>query len=52
MMKVKLTSFAYRAGDGHAPKDATLVMDCRSLRNPYHSTVLRPLTGLDAAVQD
>jgi UPF0042 nucleotide-binding protein len=51
-MKVKLSSFAYRSGDGHPPADATLVLDCRDLRNPYRIAALKPLTGLDAAVQD
>jgi len=51
-MKVKLTSFGYRAGDGHPPANTTLLIDCRALRNPYHSKNLKPLTGRDAAVQD
>ncbi len=40
-------SFAYKRG---IPVVADLVFDVRNLPNPYYDAVLRPLTGLDAAV--
>lgn len=40
-------SFAYKHG---VPLDADLVFDARCLPNPYYTSELRPLTGLDEAV--
>lgn len=40
-------SFGYSRG---VPRSADLVLDMRFLRNPHWDKVLRPLTGLDAAV--
>ncbi len=41
---LRLTSFGFK----HAPpRDADLVLDVRSLPNPYYDPVLRPKTGLD-----
>ena len=40
-------SFAYPRG---LPPDADLVFDARFLRNPHYDPLLRPGTGLDAAV--
>jgi len=41
------TSFAYKHG---VPLDADLVFDMRCLPNPYYTSELRPLTGLDEPV--
>ena len=46
-LHVFVVSFAYRNG---IPRDADLVFDVRFLRNPHYDPVLRPQTGLDAAV--
>lgn len=40
-------SFAYKHG---VPLNADLVFDARCLPNPYYTSELRPLTGLDAPV--
>ena len=40
-------SFAYKQG---VPLDADLVFDARCLPNPYYTSELRPLTGLDEPV--
>jgi len=40
-------SFAFKHG---VPRDADLVFDVRCLPNPHYDSVLRPLTGRDAAV--
>lgn len=40
-------SFGFKTG---VPVDADFVFDARSLPNPYWDPLLRPLTGLDAAV--
>lgn len=40
-------SFGFKYG---IPLDADLVFDVRSLPNPHYDPVLRPLTGVDAAV--
>lgn len=45
---INCVSFAYRRG---LPREADLVFDVRFLRNPHYDPVLRPLTGLDPAVQ-
>ena len=42
-------SFAYKHG---VPLDADLVFDVRCLPNPYYTTALRALTGLDEPVRD
>lgn len=42
-------SFGYKFG---VPVDADLVFDIRCLPNPYWINELRPLTGLDAAVEE
>jgi UPF0042 nucleotide-binding protein len=44
---VSLMSFAYPKG---LPREADLVFDARFLRNPHYDPMLRPQTGLDAAV--
>jgi UPF0042 nucleotide-binding protein len=44
-----LMSFGYARG---VPRDADLVFDMRFLRNPHWVPELRPLTGVDAPVQD
>lgn len=46
-MVVSLISFAYPRG---LPPEADLVFDARFLRNPHYDPILRPRTGLDAAV--
>ena len=45
---VQVTSFSFRRG---LPREADLVFDVRFLENPYWNAELRPLTGLDEAVQ-
>ena len=45
---VQVISFSFRRG---LPREADLVFDVRFLENPYWNTELRPLTGLDEAVQ-
>ncbi len=45
---VQVTSFSFRRG---LPRAADLVFDVRFLDNPYWNEELRPLTGLDEAVQ-
>jgi RNase adapter protein RapZ len=42
-----VASFSYKRG---LPRDADLVLDMRSLRNPFWDEALRPLSGRDAAV--
>lgn len=44
-----VTSFAFRQG---VPREADLVFDVRFLQNPHYDEALRPLTGLDARVQE
>lgn len=44
---VQLVSFSYRQG---LPREADLVFDVRFLANPHYDPVLRPMSGLDAAV--
>jgi len=46
-MQIFLMSFGYRNG---LPREADLVLDVRFLKNPHYDAILRPLTGLDAAV--
>ncbi|MVN85412.1 RNase adapter RapZ [Deinococcus sp. HMF7620] len=44
---LRLMSFGFK----HAPpRDADMVLDVRSLPNPYYDPALRPKTGLDAGV--
>ena len=47
-LTINCVSFAYRRG---LPREADLVFDVRFLRNPHYDQLLRPLTGLDPAVQ-
>ena len=47
--QVTVMSFGYKHG---VPPDADLVFDCRFLPNPHWVEELRPLTGLDAEVQE
>jgi UPF0042 nucleotide-binding protein len=42
-------SFGFKRG---IPTDADYVCDVRMLPNPHYETALRPLTGMDAPVQD
>ncbi|GGB35286.1 RNase adapter RapZ [Tistrella bauzanensis] len=46
-LQLAVTSFGFRRG---LPRDADLVLDVRFLSNPHYDPLLRPLTGLDAAV--
>lgn len=46
-MVLLFMSFGFKEG---IPLDADFVFDVRSLPNPHYDTVLRPLTGKDAAV--
>ena len=46
-LSVQFESFGFKHG---IPGDADFVFDARSLPNPYWESVLRPLTGRDAAV--
>ena len=48
-MLVTLVSFGFKHG---VPLDADFVFDVRCLPNPYYDLSLRPLTGLDAPVQE
>ena len=48
-LQVNLISFGYKYG---LPVDADLVLDCRFISNPHWDPMLRPLTGLDAAVSE
>jgi UPF0042 nucleotide-binding protein len=45
---VSIVSFSYRHG---LPREADLVFDVRFLANPHYDERLRPLTGIDPAVQ-
>ena len=47
-LAVQVMSFSFRNG---LPREADLVFDVRFLRNPHYDQELRPLTGLDRAVQ-
>jgi UPF0042 nucleotide-binding protein len=47
--QVTVMSFGYKHG---VPPDADLVFDCRFLPNPHWDEELRPLDGLDEAVQE
>ncbi|MFQ3621987.1 MAG: RNase adapter RapZ [Acetobacteraceae bacterium] len=46
-MTIGVVSFSYARG---LPREADLVFDVRFLRNPHYVQELRPLTGLDPAV--
>lgn len=48
-LRVNVLSFGYKYG---IPVDADLVVDCRFIANPHWDPLLRPLTGLDAAVSE
>jgi UPF0042 nucleotide-binding protein len=47
-MQTRVVSFGYKHG---LPVDVDLVLDCRFLPNPHWVEELRPLTGLDPAVE-
>lgn len=47
--QITVMSFGYKHG---VPPDVDLVFDCRFLPNPYWVEDLRPLSGLDQAIQD
>lgn len=47
-LSIFVTSFGFRNG---IPRDADLVFDVRFLANPHWDPELRPLTGLDPAVE-
>ena len=47
-LTITVVSFGFRRG---LPRDADLVFDVRFLNNPHWDLALRPLTGLDPAVQ-
>ncbi len=49
MMNINLLSFGFKHG---IPLDADIVLDVRFLPNPYYEEHLRPLRGIDQAVQD
>lgn len=46
-LSITLMSFAFPAG---LPREADMVLDARFLRNPHYDPLLKPRTGLDAAV--
>ncbi len=48
-IRLALTSFGFKHG---LPLDVDLVFDCRFLPNPHWVDELRPLSGLDEAIQD
>lgn len=48
-LQTSVVSFGYKHG---LPLDVDLVFDCRFLPNPHWVEDLRPLTGLDAPVQE
>lgn len=47
--ELRLLSFGFKHGP---PRDADLLLDVRSLPNPYYDPALAPLTGLDGAVAE
>lgn len=47
--QITVMSFGYKHG---VPPDVDLVFDCRFLPNPHWVEELRPMTGLEAQVQD
>ncbi|HTO00022.1 MAG TPA: RNase adapter RapZ [Microthrixaceae bacterium] len=47
--QITVMSFGFKHG---VPSDVDMVLDCRFLPNPHWIDELRPMTGLDAAVQD
>ncbi len=48
-LAVTFLSFGFKHG---GPRDADLLFDVRFLPNPYYEDELRPLTGLDPAVEE
>ena len=48
-MNVNVVSFGFKFG---MPLDADMVLDVRFLPNPFYVEELRPLSGMDAAVQE
>ncbi|GEM_PF-142865 len=47
--KIRVMSFGFKYG---VPEDADLILDARSLKNPYWVEELRPLSGLDQPIID
>ena len=47
-MKLRIISFGFRNG---IPKEASCLVDCRIIRNPYHDKKLRKLRGTDDEVK-
>lgn len=47
--QITVMSFGFKYG---VPSDADMVIDCRFLPNPHWVDELRPMTGLDAPVQE
>ena len=48
-MRTSVTSFGFKHG---TPRDTDMLMDCRFIPNPHWVDELRPLSGMDAPVQD
>lgn len=48
-LMVRLISFGFKRG---IPLDVDFVFDCRFLPNPHYLPELRPLSGVDGAIQD
>jgi len=48
-LMVRLISFGFKRG---IPLDVDFVFDCRFLPNPHYVPELRPLSGVDAVIQD
>jgi len=48
-MHLKLISFGFKNG---VPQDASVVLDCRVLRNPVHNPALKDKTGCNQEVID
>jgi UPF0042 nucleotide-binding protein len=48
-LAIQLISFGFKYG---VPLEADLVLDVRFMKNPYYSEILRPQSGLTAAVRD
>ena len=46
--RIDITSFGFKYG---VPEDCDLVLDARSLKNPYWVEELRPLSGLDEPIR-
>lgn len=48
-MKLKIVSFGIKHG---IPEDASILLDCRGIRNPWDDRDLRHLRGTDAPVAE